>query len=185
MSGICVSAVFLAGLGIFKYLADPLTQLTEITFWTLGGLNGVSWSRFLSVLPLVLAGIGVMLAMRWRLNLLSLSDRTAFALGTPVQRERLFLLFAAVLPTAAVISIAGMVGWIGLIVPHLARRILGADNRYALPGAMLMGGIFSVLCDDLARNLLPGEIPLGIITSLAGAVVFLGLMMQKNISVQS
>jgi iron complex transport system permease protein len=185
MSGICVSAVFMAGLGIFKYLADPLTQLAEITFWTLGGLNGVTWGRLLSVVPLVFAGIVIMFLFRWRLNLLSLTDKTAFALGTSVQRERLFILFSAVIPTAAVISIAGMVGWIGLIIPHISRRVLGADSRYALPGAMLMGGMFSVLCDDLARNLLPGEIPLGIITSLFGAIVFLGLMLHKNISVHS
>jgi iron complex transport system permease protein len=184
MAGIAVSALFSAGLGILKYVADPLRQLPEITFWLLGGLSGITWPRALAILPLVVLGLGVMLAMRWRLNPLSLPAETAFSLGVAVRRERLLLLVAAVVPTAAVISVAGMVGWVGLIVPHIARRIFGADTRYALPAALLMGGLFTLFCDDLARMLLAGEIPLGIITSLVGAVTFLILMMQKGISVQ-
>jgi len=184
MAGIAVSALFSAGLGILKYVADPLRQLPEITFWLLGGLAGITWPRALAILPLVVLGLGVMLAMRWRLNPLSLPAETAFSLGVAVRRERLLLLVAAVVPTAAVISVAGMVGWVGLIVPHIARRVFGADTRYALPAALLMGGLFTLFCDDLARMLLAGEIPLGIITSLVGAVTFLILMMQKGISVQ-
>jgi iron complex transport system permease protein len=183
MAGIAVSALFSAGLGILKYLADPLQQLPEITFWLLGGLAGVTWPRALSILPLVVVGVVVMFAMRWRLNILSLSDEAAFSLGAAVRRERLVLLLAAVISAAAVISVAGMVGWIGLIVPHIARRVFGADTRYALPASMLIGGLFGLLCDDLARTLLAGEIPLGIVTSLAGAVVFLMLMIHRRVGV--
>jgi iron complex transport system permease protein len=180
LAGIAVSALFSAGLGLLKYLADPLSELPEITYWLLGGLAGITWSRFLSVLPVALAGLAVIFVYRWRLNLLALNEETAFALGAAPGRERLLLIFAAVLPTAALISIAGIIGWVGLIMPHIARRLFAADARFSLPGTMLLGGLFTLLCDDLARTLLAGEIPLGILTALFGAIIFLGLMMSQK-----
>jgi iron complex transport system permease protein len=167
-----------------KYLADPLRQLPEITFWLLGGLSSVTWGQLLSILPAVLVGLGITLAMRWRLNLLSLNEETAFSLGAAPGRERLLLLVAAVLPTAAVISVAGMVGWVGLIVPHIARRLFGSDARFALPGSILIGAGFTLICDDLARILLAGEIPLGILTSFLGALVFVLLMVFQGVRVE-
>jgi len=178
LAGIAVSALFSSAVGVLKYIADPLRELPEITFWLLGGLSSISWPRALSILPAVLLGLFVCYRMRWRMNLLALSDETAFSLGAAPGRERILLLVAAVLPTAAVISVAGMVGWVGLIIPHMARRLFGADGRYALPAAMLIGAIFTVLCDDLGRTLFTGEIPLGIVTSLLGALTFLILMMR-------
>lgn len=176
LAGIAVSAFFSAGLGLLKYLADPLTQLPEITFWLLGGLASLTWNKLLAILPAVLIGLTVIILYRWRLNILALDEQTAFSLGIPAGRERLLLIFAAVLPTAALISVSGMVGWVGLIIPHIARRLFRADARYSLPAAILLGGIFTMLCDDLARTLLTGEIPLGILTSLFGALIFLALM---------
>lgn len=176
LAGIAISAFFSAGVGLLKLLADPLSQLPEITFWLLGGLASLTWQKFFSVLPFSLAGLAVLILYRWRLNLLALSDETAFSLGAAPQRERVLLIVAAVFPTAALISVAGMVGWVGLIVPHLARRLFGAEARYSLPGALLLGGWFVVLCDNLARTLLNGEIPLGILTSFIGAIVFLALL---------
>ena len=183
LAGIAVSAFFSAGLGVLKYLADPLRQLPEITFWLLGGLASVTWPRLLSILPVILVGLPLMFLFRWRLNLLALDGITSFSLGSAPGRERLLLIIAAVVPTAALISVAGIVSWVGLIVPHIARRLFGADARYSLPAAMLLGGIFVVVCDDLARTLLPGEIPLGILTSLFGAVIFIGLMLAPNLKV--
>jgi len=176
LSGIAVSAFFSAGLGLLKYLADPLSQLPEITFWLLGGLARITWQKLLGVLPAVLLGLLVMFLYRWRLNILSLDEATAFSLGAALSRERLLLIFAAVLPTAALIAISGIIGWVGLIMPHIARRLFRTDTRYSLPGTILLGGIFTMLCDDLARSLLAGEIPLGILTSLFGAIIFLTLM---------
>ena len=176
LAGIAVSAFFSAGLGLLKYLADPLTQLPEITFWLLGGLASLTWSKLLSILPPVLIGLVVMFLYRWRLNLLALNEQTSFSLGVAAGRERWLLILAAVLPTAALISVSGMVGWVGLIMPHIARRLFRADARYSLPAAMLLGGVFTMLCDDLARTVLAGEIPLGILTSLFGALIFLALM---------
>lgn len=181
LAGIAVSALFSAGVGILKYMADPLTQLPEITFWMMGGLWSVTWRDLLYILPLVLPGLLLVYLMRWRLNLLSLNDETAFSLGAAPARERGVLLVAAVAATAAVISVSGVVGWVGLIVPHLARRLCGANAQHTLPISMLIGGIFVVICDNLARTLLPGEIPLGILTSLIGSAIFVVLMLSARV----
>lgn len=185
LSGIAVSALFSAGVGILKFIADPLTQLQEITFWLLGGLWAITWEKLFSILAIVLIGLFVLFQMRWRLNLLSLDDQVSFSLGVLPSRERLIALVAAVAITSAVISVSGMVSWIGLIIPHLARRIFGANARYSLPGAMLLGGIFTMLCDDVARTLLTGEIPLGILTSLLGATFFIFLMISRPVKVKN
>ena len=184
LSGIAVSALFSSGVGLLKYLADPLTQLPEIVFWMLGGLWGVTWSDLFYLLLPVSVGLVVVTLMRWRLNLLSLDDDTGFSLGASPGRERTVVLVAAVAATAAVVAVAGVVGWIGLLIPHVARRLTGADAQRALPASILLGGIFALVCDNLARTLLPGEIPLGILASFFGALLFMGMMLSKNIRVQ-
>lgn len=185
LSGVAVSALFSAGVGVLKYIADPLTELPELTFWMLGGLYSVTWRDLLFVLPFALAGIGVAYVMRWRVNLLSLNDETAFSLGASLGRERLILLVVLVSATAALTAISGLIGWIGLIIPHISRRLFGASAEKSLPAAMLLGGAFSMIADDLARTLLPGEIPLGILTSAIGAVLFIYLMISMGIKVRS
>lgn len=185
LAGIAVSAFFSAGVGILKYIADPLRQLPEITFWLLGGLWSITWSQLLTILPVTIISLLIIYRMRWRLNLLGLEDATAFSLGVAPNRERIVVVTAAVAATAAVISVAGMVGWIGLIMPHLARRLYGADARRALPAALLLGGLFTLLCDDVARTALAGEIPLGILTSLFGAAFFMGLMTTQKVGARS
>ncbi|MCJ7623743.1 MAG: iron ABC transporter permease [Anaerolineaceae bacterium] len=184
LSGIVVSALFSSGLGVLKYIADPLNQLPEITFWLLGGLSGVVWSDVRSIIVPVLLGLFIMYRMRWRLNLLSLDDEISFSLGLIPIYERTLLLAAAVTATAAIVSIAGMIGWVGLIIPHLARRMFGANARYTTPGAMLIGGTFAMLCDDIARTMLTGEIPLGILTSMTGAGLFILLMVTRAFKVR-
>lgn len=181
LSGIAVSALFSAGVGALKYAADPLRQLPEITFWLLGSLSSVTWARALSIAPVVIVSAFVMHRMRWRLNILSLDDATAFSLGVWPGRERALLLTVAVAATASVVSIAGMVSWIGLIVPHLARRLVGAESSRSLPAAMLMGGLFAIVCDDIARTVIAGEIPLGILTSFIGALAFAAVIMSRNL----
>jgi iron complex transport system permease protein len=183
LAGLAVSALFSAGIGIMKYASDPLTQLPEITFWLLGGLSHLSWSEFLSVLPAVCVGLSLLLLFRWRVNLLTLSDATVFALGTRVEWIRLVLVLAATVSVAAVISVSGIVQWLGLIVPHLSRRVFGSDARVSLPGSLLMGGIFGLFCDTLARVLLPGEIPLGIMSALLGAILFCIILTRRGFRV--
>lgn len=184
LAGIAVSALFSSGLGLMQYIADPLSELPDIVFWLLGDLSGVTWPELLRVLPLALAGLVVMLLMRWRLNLLSLRDETAFSLGVSLTWERLLVLGAAVAATAATVAIAGVVGWVGLITPHLARRLVGANAQVAMPAACLIGGIYCLAGDTVARTLLPGEIPLGILTSLLGAALFLILLTTNRLGIR-
>ncbi len=176
LAGIAVSAMFSAGIGVLKLGADPTGKLPEITFWLLGGLWSVGWRDVAFLLPPVAVGLGATWLLRWRLDVLSLDDRVAHALGASTDRERLFALFAATLATAAAVAVSGLVGWIGLLAPHAARRLSGASSRRALPSAMLLGAAAVLACDDLARTLLPVEIPLGILTALVGSTAFLGLM---------
>ena len=184
LSGVAVSALFSAGIGILKYIADPLTELPELTFWLLGGLYSVTWQDFLFVLPFALAGITTVYAMRWRVNLLSLNDDTAFSLGASLSRERIILLVMTVSAAAALTAISGVISWVGLIIPHISRRLFGASAEKSIPAAMLLGGGFTVIADDLARTLLPGEIPLGILTSAIGAGLFIYLMISIGIKVR-
>ncbi|NPV86038.1 MAG: iron ABC transporter permease [Anaerolineae bacterium] len=185
LSGIAISALYASGVGILKYLADPLSQLQEITFWLLGGLYAITWAKLRSVAVVVLLSLYVLYRARWRLNLLALSDETAFSLGIAPGRERALLLTMATLATAAMVSVSGMVGWVGLIIPHIARRIFGADTRYVLPASMLIGAMFTLICDTMGRTLLNGEIPLGILTSLIGAAIFILMMLMRGIRAQA
>ena len=184
LAGIIVSATLSSAIGVVKYLADPLRQLPDITFWMLGGLWAITWRDVLHMLPVVLPCLVVLHLMRWRLNVLSLRDDTAFSLGVAAGRERLVVVVAAVAATAAVVSKAGQVGWVGLIVPHIARRLVGSDARRALPASMLLGTLFVLACDDVARTLLYGEIPLGLLTSFVGALVFLGVVLRRQAGVR-
>jgi len=184
LAGMVVSAIFSSGVGVLKYLADPLTQLPDLVFWMLGGLWAVTWRDLAYLLPFVVTGLTVILLMRWRLNLLSLDDDTSFSLGAAPGRERALALAAAVGATAAVVGVAGVVAWIGLLIPHIARRWVGADGRAALPTSLLLGGIFALFCDNLARTLLAGEIPLGILASFFGGLLFLAMMISGTVRVQ-
>jgi iron complex transport system permease protein len=184
LSGVAVSALFSAGVGILKYIADPLTELPELTFWLLGGLYSVTWRDLIFVLPFALTGIFTVYLMRWRVNLLSLNDDTAFSLGASLTRERIILLTVIISATAALTAISGVIGWVGLIIPHISRRLFGASAEKSIPAAMLLGGGFTVIADDLARTMLAGEIPLGILTSAIGAGLFIYLMISIGVKVR-
>jgi iron complex transport system permease protein len=176
LAGIAVSALLSAGVGALKLAADPLGELPELTFWLLGGLWRASWRDVLTVLPAIAVGLAAVLLLRGRLDVLSLDDRVAHSLGAAATRERLVLLVAATLATAAAVSVSGLVGWIGLMTPHASRRIFGASSRRSLPASVLLGAAAVLACDTLARTLLAAEIPLGIVTAIVGAGGFLGLM---------
>ena len=180
LAGIAVSALFSAGVGLLKYIADPLTKLPEIVFWLLGGLWATHWSSLLAILPAALLGLIALYFARWRLNVLALEDDSAFSLGTKPTRERAALLVLAVVAVAATVSLSGIVAWVGLMIPHVARRFFGADARSSFPAAVLLGGAFTVLCDDLGRTITAGEVPLGIITALLGTVAFLVLLASEG-----
>ena len=176
LAGIAVGALLGAGISLIKILADPTTQLPSITFWLLGGLNAVTPGDLAATAPVLLAGLVPLALLRWRMNLLSLADEEAQALGIPVRRLRLLLVAAATLTTAAAVSLTGIIGWIGLVVPHVARLLVGPNFARLLPASLLLGGGFLVATDTLARTVASIELPLGILTALVGAPFFLFLL---------
>lgn len=173
LAGVAISALLGAGISLLKLLADPYTQLPSITFWLLGGLNGVVADDLRTTAPLLLIGLLPMLLLRWRINLLALGDEEASALGVAVTPVRWTLIAAATLCTAAAVSLAGIIGWVGLVVPHIARLLVGADFRRLLPASLLLGASFVLAADTLARTLAPIELPLGILTAVVGVPCFL------------
>ncbi|WP_353236464.1 iron ABC transporter permease [Diaphorobacter ruginosibacter] len=181
LAGIAVGTLLNAGVSLFKLLSDPSSQqLSTIVFWLLGSLNGISSRDLASAAPLVLIGLAPMALLRWRVNLLSLPDEEAAALGLEVTRLRLALIVAATLATAAVVSIAGIVGWVGLIIPHAARFLVGPSFSRLLPASLLLGAGFIVAADTLARTLVVIELPLGIVTAIIGAPFFLYLLARNG-----
>ena len=180
LAGIMLSSLFNAGTSYIKLVADPSNQLPQITYWLMGSLSGTRLADVpLAFFPMVL-GLVPLFLLRWQLNLLSLGEQEARALGVDTHLVRLVLLLSATLVTAASVSVSGMIGWVGLVVPHLCRKLLGSDHRYLMPGSFLCGAAFLLLVDDVSRNLLAVEIPIGILTALVGAPFFLYLITRKE-----
>ncbi|MFA6845743.1 MAG: iron ABC transporter permease [Sphaerochaetaceae bacterium] len=180
LCGIMVGSLLSAGTSFIKLVADPTNELPAITYWLMGSLSGVTWKTLLhTFLPLML-GVVPLLLIRWKIDLLSLGDEEARVLGMNVDLLRKMVIFCSTLATSAVIANCGLIGWVGLVVPHLARRLVGSSNRRVLPASALMGASFLVLVDDVSRNLLSSEIPIGILTAFIGAPFFLSLMLSKE-----
>lgn len=178
LAGVAISTLLGAGISLLKILSDPYTQLPSITFWLLGGLNLVSHQELLHALPFMILGLIPLVLLRWRINLLSLSELEAQALGINPARLRLVLIVCATLMTAAAVSFTGIIGWVGLVIPHMARLVVGPEFSRLLPTSLLMGAIFLVLTDNLARNVAYMELPLGVVTALIGAPFFLYLLLR-------
>jgi iron complex transport system permease protein len=174
--GIAVSALFDSLLGLVKVVADPLSKLPSITYWLLGGLSGASWSTLAPLAALSVLGLGFLVLVRWRLNLLTLGDDEAASLGVRVRPLRAAMVVAASVLIAASVSQAGMIGWIGLVVPHVARAWVGPDHARLLPASAALGAAVLLALDTVARTALPSEIPLGILTGLLGVPAFLFLL---------
>ena len=178
LSGMMVSSLFTAGTSYLKLVADPEDQLQEITYWLMGSLSGADWGDFRTAILPAAIGITILLLLRWRLGVLTLGDEEAEALGVKPERMRAAAVLAATLLTAAAIASCGTIGWVGLIIPHLAGRLTGQSYRYRLTGSILLGGAFLLAADNIARSALPVEIPIGILTAFAGAPFFLWLMVK-------
>lgn len=176
LSGVVMGALAGACLSLLKILADPYDQLPAITFWLLGSLAAIRPEDIWGALPAVFLGLAPVLLLRWRMNVMSLGDEEAAALGVNPRRLRLLLVMAATLMTAAVVSIAGIIGWVGLVIPHIARLAVGPDFNRLLPTAMVMGAGYMLLIDIIARNLTTTETPLGVLTAFVGAPVFIWLL---------
>ena len=176
LAGIVVGALAGAMISLLKVLADPYDQLPAITFWLLGSLAGTTGADVLGAIPTVLSGLLPLALLRWRIDILAMGDEEARALGVEAGRLRRLVIAAATLATAAVVAISGQVGWIGLIVPHAARMLVGPGFARLPPAAMLLGAGYLLLVDTLARSLAAVETPLGILTALIGAPLFLWLL---------
>jgi iron complex transport system permease protein len=182
LTGVVIGALLGAGVGLVKYLADPYNQLPAMTFWLLGSLAATTVADLLPLLGPVALGTTVLIALRWRLNVMSLPDDEARALGLATGPLRIAIVTAATLVTSASVATSGIIGWVGLVVPHLARALVGPDFPRLIPTAALLGGGYLLFIDTLARTAAPIEIPLGILTAVIGTPFFIWLLagMQKN-----
>lgn len=176
LGGVVVGALAGAAISLLKILADPYDQLPAITFWLLGSLASTRGGEIWGALPAVLIGLTPLILLRWRINVLSLGDEEARSLGIEAGRVRAVVVAAATLMTASVVAISGVIGWVGLVIPHIARMIVGPSFERLLPAAMLMGATYLVLVDALARSIARIEVPIGILTAVVGAPFFLWLL---------
>lgn len=180
LGGTVVGAMFQAMVSFITYIADPYSELPSIVFWLMGSLATASYGKLaVAAVPIFLPAI-VVLALRWRLNILSMGDEDATALGLRPQRLRLVLLGCVAMITAASVSVAGVIGWVGLVVPHLVRMMIGTDNRMVLPVSALLGAAYLTAIDTLSRVLTTAEIPIGILTAIIGAPFFVGLLIRNR-----
>lgn len=176
LGGTIIQSIFSALISLLKYIADAVTQLPAITFWLMGSLASTKTSDvLLSFIPMTLGMLGL-LVTRYRLNVLSMGDREAKTLGINVSANKAFIIGFATLATAGAVCVSGIVGWIGLIIPHVGRMLVGNNNKWLVPASMSLGACFVILCDTICRTLTGGEIPLGIITALIGGPFFIYLL---------
>jgi iron complex transport system permease protein len=180
LTGMVVSTMFAAFTSMTKYVADTDEKLPAITFWLMGSLASITRKDVLILLIPTVLGMIPLLFLRWKLNVLAFGDEEAQALGVDTKKVRSIVIFSSTLLVASSVSISGMIGWIGLIVPHIARQLVGPNYKHLLFASMLVGGSFLLIVDDVARNAFSAEIPLGILTALLGAPFFLYLLVKER-----
>ena len=180
LAGIMVGSLFSAGTSYIKLVADPTNQLPQITYWLMGSLSGTRMKTVGFAAICIAVGLVPLLLLRWRMNLLTLSADEARSMGVNTDRLRLAVILSATVLTAASVSVSGMIGWVGLVIPHLSRRMVGNDCRYLLPMSMVFGAAFLLLVDNFARCLTAVEIPIGILTAFVGAPFFVYLMIKGD-----
>ncbi len=180
LAGVMIGSLFSACTSYVKLVADPSNQLPEITYWLMGSLSGSRLKDVsFAVIPMLI-GLVPLYILRWRINLLTLDEEEARSMGVHTRRLRLTVILCATVLTAVSVAVSGMIGWVGLVIPHLSRKLVGNDCRYLLPVSTIFGAIFLLLVDTVSRNLLAVEIPIGILTAFVGAPFFLYLMTRKE-----
>ncbi len=180
LAGVMMSSLLQAAVSYTKLIADPTDQLAAITYWLMGSLTGAKPADLAMAAAPMAAGLLILFALRWRINILTMGDDEASTMGVNAQRVRIVVIFAATLVTAASVAVTGMIGWVGLVIPHFARMVIGCDYRKLLPASMLMGASFLLIVDDVARLATTSEIPIGILTAFIGAPFFLYLITRKK-----
>ena len=176
LAGVMVSSLFSAGVSYAKLVSDPNDTLPAITYWLMGSLTGAKMADIQLVGIPMAVGLAVLFALRWRINILTMGDDEAATMGVNARLVRLLVMVAATLVTASSVAVSGMIGWVGLVIPHLCRMLVGCDYRKLLPASMVMGAGFLLLVDDIARVATAMEIPIGILTAFVGAPFFLYLI---------
>ncbi len=176
LAGVIVGGFFSALVSLIKYVADPLEKLPAITFWLMGSLSATSARDLWIALPPMLAGIVGLLLIRWRINVLSMGEEEAQALGVNTGVLRVVIVLCCTLCTAAAVCVSGVIGFVGLVVPHIGRILVGPDHKVLLPASLAIGGTYFLLMDDLARSLSTAEVPMSILTGIIGAPVFAYLL---------
>jgi len=176
LTGVVVASLLGAAISLLKYLADPYNQLPAITFWLMGSFAAASEQEIISLLPAVVLALAVLVLLAWRINLLALPEDEARALGVNTRRLRASVIAAATLATSASVAVSGIIGWVGLVVPHMARLVVGPEFSRLLPVAALFGAMFMLVIDTIARTLAIVEVPPGILTAVIGTPVFIALL---------
>jgi iron complex transport system permease protein len=180
LSGVIVGGFFSSVLGLLHYIADPETQLVQIVYWQLGSLARIRVEYLYSIGPIIIVTSLLLYLLRWRINVISLGDRESKALGINLYKERSLLIICATLLTAAAVCLSGTIGWIGLVIPHLARMIVGQDNKKVIPVSIVIGATFLIIIDTISRNLTGAEIPLGVITGFVGTPFFVFVLFKQK-----
>lgn len=183
--GMMVGSLFSSAVSFLKLVGDPTNTLPAITYWLMGSLSAIKMQDVMFAAPLIIVGMVPILFLRWRLNVISLGEEEALSLGINNRVLRVILIIAATLITASAVSVSGLIGWVGLVVPHFARLLIGNDYRYSIPMTAVVGATFLLVVDDFSRLLTTSEIPIGILTSFIGAPIFLLLIAKNNRSVGS
>ncbi len=180
LCGIAIASLFSALLSLIKYVADPYGQLQTIVFWLMGSLASVTNTDVIIMGIPIFIGTLILLLVRWRLNVLSMGEEEAQTLGINTKRLQAIIIICCTVVTASAVSICGIIGWIGLVIPHVARMIVGPDHKILLPASIILGAFFLLLIDNVARTITTTEIPLGILTAIIGAPFFLYLLMKSK-----
>ena len=176
LGGMVVSALIQACVSLVKYTADPENELPSITYWLMGSMSGAGYNTLLLGLPFIFLGTMIIYALRWRLNILSLNEDEAHSMGMNLQIMRLTVIVASSLITASAVSMCGSIGWVGLLVPHMARMLMGSNNRTVIPVSISLGATFVLIIDTFARSATAAEIPISILTAVIGAPFFIILL---------
>jgi iron complex transport system permease protein len=179
LAGFVVGSLFSSLVAGAQYVADPSTKLPQIVFWLMGSLASVQWSDLLRAVVVIVPCLVVITVLRWKLNILSMGDDEARSLGENPGVMRVVLIGLTTMTTAVSVALSGVIGWVGLVVPHLARGIVGPDSRRLIPASIALGAIYMMIIDDVARSLTMAEIPLGILTGIVGAPVF-ALLLRRS-----
>ena len=180
LAGIAIGSLFSALLSLAKYVADPLNQLPAITYWLLGSLASITYTQLeVAAIPM-LSSLVILLLIRWRLNVVAMGEEEAMALGVNTNRLRFLITVCCTMATAAAVSISGTIGWVGLVIPHIGRMLVGPDHKKLLPVTVLLGASYLLVIDDIARVMAQVEIPIGILTAIIGAPFFLYLLWSRR-----